>query len=728
MHKIKRHLYKGILFALIFNVCSLSSQTNKSLHVNTQKISQLLSEDICLLNDKQAFNLLFANINYSFNKLVFIDSKTILAYDKYKALFFLIDINEKKILDKYSLNNVDWILKKERVNQELIFCDFKPNCNSGRVNDNCYFTEFSLRSPFYKLNDSTYYIGFLKNEETKYNNVQLNIIVSNNKIKIDYKKWTPEYFCDFTKDSIYSIDYLPNSARVFSFLGKDYMLNFFNPILLTKKNNKKYNYISVLDNNKLSILYNEAPSIAVKYVYFDGESRDTVFLPKNKGYYFISHNEYLYQYYGDTLIVLDSNMDHYYNASLSSLVNGKKVKTSKFFVDKSTNHLFCILEQESDHLDFQNLYSIYRVAIDKKPVFSLLKTIFTNKSLNCKAINDNKLITVNKNPIFNTDYIYSSSLERVEDTVMLDFLNFNYVNALKYQAILSRYYFEKFSYNRMSSNIIRRIAKKGDSKSKFKNETADDLLHSIKLLLENKDYFRLLKKALVFENNELGAYNYFKDNNLLELFSEPLNLNYFEVLKKDIDEIIMGYKTDSYDHSSHQIVYKTKSGRFYTIIKLDKKYYLRASIGYETETLVPQKEAQIFSDKFKYLEYNDFFYRAKSKAFFYKDSSVVAKLLSKEIQTKYFPNVIENKRKYPQNSIHKLFKSLNKCFQEDNLSYMKSQLIIYPVDFIEDLEKKPDIALFKSGKMEEQKELVNLFINKKYSKMRLSSRVSVFKV
>jgi len=696
-----------ISFRLTFQ---LEAQSQNGSNIKKQTISQILSNNLNRIDNNNPYQLLYGNTEFSFDKLYLFNESLVICYDKQKAVFILLDVSKQEIIDKLWIENIEGI-KKIKKSQEIFFAQdyFETFRNFGK-DINYYFTSYSNKYSFNKINDSVCSVGFFNFYETKNNkNQQLQIGVSNNKLFSKVMTFSNELYSDLGKlKSHYSN--ITDFSQGFSFQDNEFIYSLYHPF--KGSGYKTGRYIFLLQNNKLQIIHKEENINKQKKTYNH----------KYGHYRFLEYNNYLLQYEKDTLIIWDKYMHQILSKSYSN-IRTMDVFESRYYIDAKTNEIYRVLGYK-----YKNEKYIYDISIGEfnkdKIEFREYKTIFSNKIIFHKGIIEHKLVLTNRNPFYNTDYIYICDFARFKDSVQLEFRYYNEHPFLKYQKLISSYQQNKYSYDQLNNKIINSLPiNENINKTSIKNKSKKQLFISVKKLIENKSYHTLIKKFLVFEENDILAYSYYKNQNIIPYFKNVINSEFIALIKKDIDELINDSE-NVYAFSNNLTFYKSSSGLFYTVVNINNKYYLKASIGYESVIKEIDKEKIEFKQRYKYLLFREPHLSTMTVSFFFNDSSIIALPLNSKLSNYFFPNILENSDKYSQRSIKKLFESLEKCFEENNLKYVKSKLIIYPKDFIDRLQNENLSSPFLNNSVTTEKEIVSLYLKNTYKRKRLSKNIS----
>ena len=146
----------------------------------------------------------------------------------------------------------------------------------------------------------------------------------------------------------------------------------------------------------------------------------------------------------------------------------------------------------------------------------------------------------------------------------------------------------------MPKEIIKTIFDDRRKKS-FPQNSLRDVLESVQSCLKNNLRKDLISKLLVFENLEIQTLDFLHENNILD--QKLINNLFFEILDKDITDILKNDKIPSFEFINNINIIKTKSNHFLKLIKLEDKYYLSANIGYETNTAIINKDRTFFKKK-----------------------------------------------------------------------------------------------------------------------------------
>ena len=724
---MKKLIILLLIFYLLVQFSVLSAQTQ----IKTQNISLINNGITVGVGKDLPYQLLYGNTEYSFDKLNIISETKALAYDKWKAEFIFIDLKNKTILDKLSILNEKYIIRKKGDNRKYVFCDFSNTCTfNDAYNEDYYFTPYNNTSAISKLNDTTFFIGFFKLFETKKYNTQFNIILSNNKLKSEYNSYPLSFFKDYLNSKFKTYSNLTANSKVFSFQKNTYLFSTTNHTDRSGVNeeNRIFNIIARINKNKASIIYKEKKGVLREVTFFVGGVKKILKIKysKYRSYNFLEFDSVLIQYQRDTMIVWDCDFNIIHTCSIEEN-NKNAINKTFFYTDAKTKELYRIIEFCLDSKSY--LYKINNLDINKDTIkYKNSKILLSNKKLSLKGITNHKLITTSKNPLYNTDYIQIIKLDFFDDTLQLNFQFYNKIAALKYQFQLRKYEVYKYSYDKMKNKIFRDFNILNDKqKVKIKNKSIPELFLSTKKLLNTKSYIDLVKNVLVYEKEELKAYDYYKQQNIIKHFKTPINRLYIDVLEKDIDELIKNYQTYNIDFSNNLSFFKTSSNHIYTIVRIKNKYYFNATIGYESKNLEIPYDNSIFGRKFKYLKYKEISSTANIVSFYNQDSNIVSSPLGAMLSFHYFPGIIENPDLYPQKTIRDLFKSMRKCFEETNIKYMQSELTTYPIDFINKLKNEniQNPFLVKSTKIEQ--EINNLFLKNQYEKKRISRKIYAFR-
>lgn len=694
-----------ISFRLTFQ---LEAQSQNGHNIKKQTITQILTNNLSRFDENNPYQLLYGNTEFSFDKLYLLNERLGICYDKQKAVFILLDISNNEMIDKLWIENIEGIKKLEKTEEIFFAQDYFETFKDYGKDVYYYFTSYSNKYSFNRINDTVCSVGFFKFYETKDNNSQqLQIGVSNNKLFYILKTLRFELYSDlFEKKSHFSN--ITDFSQVFSFQDKEFIYSLYHPFMGSEYETGRY--IFLLKNNKLEIIYNEENVNQQKK------------LDKFGYYRFIEFKNYLLQYEKDSLVIWDKNMHQVFHKSYGN-TKSMNLFESSYYIDAKTSEIFRVLGYKYKNGEY--IYDISIGEFDKNEIgFTEYKTIFSNELLLHKGIVNHKLVLTNRNPFYNTDYIYIIDFENFKDSAQLEFICYNEYHFLKYQKLLSSYQQNKYSYDQLNDKIINSLPiNENFNKASIKNNSKKQLFNSVKYLIENKNYLTLIKNYLVFEENDIVAYRYYKDQNIIPSFENIINSEFIVSIMKDINELI-NVSEDMYTFSNNLFFYKSSSGLFYTVVNINNKYFLSASIGYESLIKEPDEEKTEFSKKYKYLLFLEPHLATSAVSFFFNDSSIIALPLNSKLTNYYFPNILENSDKYSQKSIKKLFESLEKCFEDNNLQYIKSKLIIYPKDFIDKLLNEHITSPFLNNSVTIEKEIVSLYLKNNYTRKRLSKNVS----
>jgi len=406
---------------------------------------------------------------------------------------------------------------------------------------------------------------------------------------------------------------------------------------------------------------------------------------------FISLDTTLLQFSKDSLIVRNTSLEPIKHYSLNKAL--KQIGNARFYKDEKTNQLYLINYHIKDTKEYSkkpHQLDVYSVVIHSNQLdVKKIKSLTINKAFGIHQIFNSSLFFTSRNPIYNQDYLFKLNFTHPKysntDTIHIKFDNYSNINAFKYQDLINREHFTSLTYEKLK---IKSAVFKPEKKVKARQKRTNELLISLHNCLKAKEYGKLYKDLLVYDNAEVQTLTFLDENNILnpQLFNE----NFIHTLETDIAELTKLDSLPYYDFYRDIIVLKTQSNHFYKIIKLKNKYYLSANIGSLDSDHSPAKNQLEFSQKYQYLNYK---YKnrgatlnaKKHEPFF--DTVQTMMLLPVSIQLKLPVDSIK-KGTYPNHTPEELIKSMIKLLGARQGNYIAKHLVIFPLQEIQNIEHK----------------------------------------
>ena len=714
---------------------------------NKKSFSQIINENVSIINicsggnfdfQNQNINLVYAPIGFSVDYFSILKGDTLLCFDENKGILYLVNLKTNLLIDKLDLfaqKNIS-IFKNEK---KLGYCEFLgPDINP--------FTYFSLynalgRIEFEKFDDNKVKFALLKTSRTNKTATEIFVKINNKKLSLELFEYKQKFFDELNKENAFYFNQnFEYNSVPFYFNKKEYYFIKTSPYRYDRCANYKYDFnlfYELNSSNSLSLIKKQSINYNPNNKNIDTRNRvNSAYSDVNNDYMFLSHDNKLIQYTqnSESLILRDSALNITNKYNLDSLLFNKSRTKIYIYKDNATNKIFLINEinaYKKDSLSQMKLiYDLYELNFKGNSLKILkTKTIISNKSIKVGQLENDNLYFTCKNPLFNTDFLFNLKVEKYSkyDTINLTFERYNSINLFAYQDLINNQYFSGLKYDKMPKEIIKTIFDDRRKKS-FPQNSLRDVLESVQSCLKNNLRKDLISKLLVFENLEIQTLDFLHENNILD--PKLINNLFFEILDKDITDILKNDKIPSFEFINNINIIKTKSNHFLKLIKLEDKYYLSANIGYETNTAIINKDRTFFKKKYKYLKYNyeNTYSNLKIDVRNSVFDTVQNLVLLYKMEDSNNDILIHDKAN-SNNTTENLFKSALNAIKNDEISYAKKFLTIYNAASIPAVENDiKNVNIIDTINKKNSIYLLNKLLNKEYDVVKISKNIKSYRV
>jgi len=222
-------------------------------------------------------------------------------------------------------------------------------------------------------------------------------------------------------------------------------------------------------------------------------------------------------------------------------------------------------------------------------------------------------------------------------------------------------------------------------KERLSQNSLQELAISIEKCIVSKDFKYLITNLSVIENYENNVLSLLIVNNILNEDANCIITDYISILTKDLSYFknIEKYLFDNYNNIS---VIKTPSNHFYKFVKIKEKWYLHSTVLIEGDDDTEVSRIN-FAKKYTLLKYKKSENTIKLKIEDY-ESIVIREisLLPENLNNRFFPKISYNASVYPQFTQQDLISSIKKAALNRNINYIFSQLMIYPIEVVSEME------------------------------------------